>query len=239
MQDKKKILLADDVELFLEMERIILQRVDLDLLIVKDGRNVLEMVRKHRPQVALFGLSMPGLSGEECCRAIKGDPQLAGTAVIMMVPAGHPEQVQLIRAAGCDDVIFKPIKHDQFLAMMRRYLQVELREGQRIKAEVRVYYGPAPQKQLSEFSVDLSTGGLYLKTDFPLPVDENLTIRFTLPDHKGMVSCKARVAWVNAKDKPRKPSLPPGMGIQFVDLPLEDMKAIRRFMEYNQPEPSW
>ena len=104
---------------------------------------------------------------------------------------------------------------------------------------MRVYYGPAPQKLLSEFSVDLSTGGLYVKTDFPLPLDETLTLRFTLPDHKGMVTCKARVAWVNPKKNPRKPDLPPGMGIQFVELSLEEMKSIKRFLEHNELEPSW
>jgi len=239
MPQKMKILLADDVELFLEMERNFLQRADLDLLIAKDGRHALEMIRTHRPQVAFLGLTMPGLSGEECCRAIKADPELAETAVVMVVPAGRPEQVKLVRAAGCDEILFKPIKHDEFLAMVRRYLTVEVRAGQRIRAEVRVYYGPSPQKQLSEFSVDMSTGGLYLKTDFPLPLNENLTIRFSLPDHKGIVSCQARVAWVNAKDDPRKPDLPAGMGIQFVDLSLQDMKSIRRFLEYNELEPSW
>lgn len=239
MPQKLKILLADDVELFLEMERNFLQRADLDLLIAKDGRHALEMIRRYRPQVAFLGLAMPGLSGEECCRAIKADPGLADTAVVMVLAAGRPELVKSLRAAGCDEILFKPIKHDEFLAMVRRYLKVEVRAGQRLKAEVRVYYGAAPQKQLSEFSVDLSMGGLYMKTDFPLPVDENLTLRFTLPGQKRMVSCQARVAWVNTKDNPRKPDLPPGMGIQFVDLPLEEMKSIRRFIEHNELEPSW
>lgn len=239
MQDKMKILLADDIELFLEMERNFLQRADLDLLIAKDGRKALEMVRERKPQLAFLGVNMPGLSGEECCRAIKGDTELSGTAVVMVLAAGQPELVKRFRDAGCDEILFKPIKHDEFVSMVRRHLNFEVRQGRRIKAEVRVYYGPAPQKQLEEFSVDLSMGGLYMKTDFPLPVDESLTIRFTLPDHKGMVSCKARVAWVNAKENPRKPDLPPGMGIQFVELSLEDMRSIRRFLEHNELEPSW
>lgn len=235
----KKILLADDIELFLEMERNFLQREDLDLLIAKDGRKALDMIRQHAPQIAFLGLQMPGLSGEDCCRAIKDDPALSGTAVAMIAAAGQPDQVEKCRAAGCDEILFKPINHDEFLAIVRRYLELEVRNGQRLKAQMRVYYGPAPQKLLSEFSVDLSAGGLYVKTDFHLPVDESLTLRFTLPDQKRMVSCKARVAWVNPKENPRKPQLPPGMGIQFVELSLDDVKAIRRFLEHNDMEPSW
>ncbi len=239
MAKNKKILLADDVELFLELERNFLQRDDLDLLIAKDGRKALEMIKQHAPQIAFLGMKMPGMSGEECCCAIKQDPSLSGTTVAMIVASGQPDQVERCRDAGCDEILFKPINHDEFLAILHRSLDLEVRTGIRIKAQMRVYYGPAPQKMLSEFSVDLSTGGLYVKTDSPLPLDENLTLRFTLPDQKGMVTCKARVAWVNPKQNPRKPELPPGMGIQFVELSLEDMKSIRRFLEHNELEPSW
>lgn len=239
MEKSKKILLADDVELFLEMERNFLQRQDLDLLIAKDGRKALEMIRQHSPQLVFLGLRMPGLSGEECCRSIKEDASLSGTAVVMIAAAGQPELAEKCRAAGCDEILFKPINHDRFLAIVRHYLDLEMRTDKRLKAQIRVYYGPAPQKLLSEFSVDLSTGGVYVKTDFPLPVDESLTLRFTLPDQQRMVSCRARVAWVNPRENPRKPELPPGMGIQFVELSLEDMKSIRRFLEHNDLEPSW
>ena len=239
MKKSKKILLADDVELFLELERNFLQRDDLDLLIAKDGRRALEMVRAHAPQVAFLGLKMPGLSGLECCRKIKDDPSLGGSAVVMIVAAGNPEQVQACRDAGCDEILFKPINHDKFLAIVRRYLGLDVREGKRLKAQIRVYYGSAPQKLLSEFSVDLSAGGLYVQTDFSLEVDESLTLRLSLPGQQGMVHCQARVAWVNPKENRRKPDLPPGMGIQFVDLSLEDLKSIRRFLEHNELEPSW
>ena len=239
MEKNKKILLADDVELFLELERNFLQRDDLDLLIAKDGRKALEMIKQHAPQIAFLGMRMPGMTGEECCYAIKEDPSLSGTTVAMIVASGQPGQVKRCRDAGCDEILFKPINHDEFLAIVNRSLDLSVRTGIRIKAQMRVYYGPAPQQMLSEFSVDLSAGGLYVKTDFPLPLDENLTLRFTLPSQKGMVTCKARVAWVNPKMNPRKPELPSGMGIQFVELSLEDMKSIRRFLEHNELEPSW
>mgnify|MGYP001106719674 CR=1 FL=1 len=239
MEKHKKILLADDVELFLELERNFLQRDDLDLLIAKDARKALDMVRQKRPQLAFLGLQMPGLSGEECCRSIKNDPSLSGTAVVMIVAAGQPGEVAQAGTPHPRGTESQPINHDEFLAIVHRYLDLDVRNGTRIKAQMRVYYGPAPQRLLSEFSVDLSAGGLYIATDFPLAVDENLTLRFTLPEQKGMVSCKARVAWINAKVNPRKAELPPGMGIQFVELSLEDMKSIRRFLEHNELEPSW
>ncbi len=239
MARAKKILLADDIELFLELERNFLQRDDLDLLIAKDGRKALEMIKQQSPQVAFLGQHMPGMTGKECCREIKNDASLSGTTVVMIVTAGRPDEVEKCREAGCDDILFKPINHDEFLGIISRCLDLDVRKDNRLKAQIRVYYGEFPQKPLSEFSVDLSTGGVYVKTDFPLDVDENLTLRLTLPGQQSMVSCKARVAWVNPKDQPRKLEMPTGMGIQFVDVSLEDMKSIRRFLEHNDLEPSW
>lgn len=109
----------------------------------------------------------------------------------------------------------------------------------RLKSEMRVYYGPTQQTVLSGFSLDLSTGGLYLKTDYDFKVDENLMLIFSLPEQEKTISCKARVAWVNTKENPRKPELPSGVGVQFVDLTLDAVKSIRRFLEYNQVEPKW
>lgn len=109
----------------------------------------------------------------------------------------------------------------------------------RLKSEMRVFYGPSRDTVLFGFSVDISTGGLFLETDSKLQQDENLVLRFTLPEQGQTVSCNARVAWVNEAENPRKPELPPGVGVQFVDLSLDAMKAIKRFLQYNEIEPKW
>jgi DNA-binding response OmpR family regulator len=124
------------------------------------------MVRKHAPQIAFLGFQMPGMTGIECCREIKNDTSLAATNVAMVVASGNPEQVQICRDAGCDEILSKPINHDEFLAIVRRYLDLDVRDSKRLKAQIRVYYGSAPQKVLSEFSVDLSAGGLYVLKAF-------------------------------------------------------------------------
>lgn len=111
--------------------------------------------------------------------------------------------------------------------------------GNRLKSEMRVYYGPSQQKLLTGFTVDLSAGGLYLQTETPFKVDDKLILHFKLPEMKKIVTCNARVAWTNPADRPRKPELPAGIGVQFTNLPLDDLKSIRRFLEYNEIEPTW
>jgi len=113
------------------------------------------------------------------------------------------------------------------------------RSSKRLKSELRVYYGPSQQTILSGFSVDLSTGGLYLQTEYPLVVDDVLMLIFSLPGQGKSVSCKARVAWSNSESDSRKQELPPGVGLQFVDLPLEDLMLISTFIEKYEVEAAW
>lgn len=239
MKERRKLLLADDVELFVELEKTFLRREEIDILVARDGQQALDLTRLHRPHVVFLDLVMPGMEGDECCRRIKQDPTLGDVIVVMVTAAGKPEDMLRCREAGCDDVLLKPISRREFMAMARNYLQIEERKSTRLKAELRVYYGPAPQKMLVDFSVDLSTGGLYIKTETPFLVDDHLTLRFTLPGQDHSVSCKARVAWTNPKERPRKKDMPAGMGVQFVDLSLDDLHLIRRFIEHNELEPSW
>jgi len=113
-------------------------------------------------------------------------------------------------------------------------IDIQLTQGacKRLKSEMRVYYGPPPQTVLSDFSVDLSTGGLYLKTNIPLEIDDDLMLTFSLPgQEEKSVSCGARVAWVNQEENPLKPELPSGVGVQFVDLAPEDLASVASCLE--------
>lgn len=108
----------------------------------------------------------------------------------------------------------------------------------RLTAELRVYHGASHKMVLYSFSVDISSGGLYLKTEVPFSVDERLLLSLTLPGESEALSCRARVAWVNSKDNPSKPDLPQGVGVDFVGLSTESLEAIQTFLKYVKIEPA-
>ena len=105
-----------------------------------------------------------------------------------------------------------------------------------LKAELRVYYGPSQKMLLYGFSVDLSSGGLFLNTEAQFSVDDKLILSFTLPDVDKTVTCRATVAWVNSKDEPRKPALPTGIGIRFLDPSAECLDSIQSLLKHNGVE---
>lgn len=101
-------------------------------------------------------------------------------------------------------------------------------------ADLRVYHGPSLSLVLYGFSVDMSSGGLFLKTETSFIVNEKVMLSFTLPEAETIVNCSARIAWINTKDEPIKPNLPAGVGLQFLDLPVEYSESIQSLLRCNK-----
>ena len=100
-----------------------------------------------------------------------------------------------------------------------------------LNAQLRIYYGPSQNRVLYGFSVDMSTGGLFLKTETPFSVNERVMLSFTLPEVKKVINCSAKVAWVNLAEQPSKPGLPAGVGLQFLNLSTEYLASIQSLLE--------
>ena len=74
-----RILLVDDAELMLGIERTFLKRTGSELLTAQSGEDALLKVRRHRPDLVLLDANMHGMSGLTCCRELKADPALRGS----------------------------------------------------------------------------------------------------------------------------------------------------------------
>lgn len=108
----------------------------------------------------------------------------------------------------------------------------------RVEARLKVHYGPL-RNLLTGYSVNLSSGGLFLETEQPLAEETPLAIEFFLPESGRIIRCRGRVAWINRPDNPVKPHFPAGMGLQFLDLSFEDMGEIRDFVKRQLISATW
>ena len=92
---------------------------------------------------------------------------------------------------------------------------------------------------MSNYSVNMSMRGVFVETDNILPVDTLLIVKFKLPDNDTIITCNTRVAWTNEAGHLRKYSFPAGMGLQFLDLSLENMYVIRDYLNKGNLVPTW
>lgn len=84
MRPRRKVLLVDDHESILVVLERLLEAPCLEFLRAASGEDGLRLARSERPDLVLLDVCMPGMDGLEVCDAIKSDPDLAGTRVILM-----------------------------------------------------------------------------------------------------------------------------------------------------------
>ena len=109
----------------------------------------------------------------------------------------------------------------------------------RFLARIAIYSGPTQSDLVTDYSINISTGGVFIETTKILPEDTAVIVKFCLPDADTLIVTRARVAWTNEPGTFKKASLPPGMGLQFLDLSLEDMHAIRTYLDRGKFVPTW
>jgi uncharacterized protein (TIGR02266 family) len=237
--DKRKILLVSDVQLFHEQEKTFFNTVDFTLLKAYSGAGALEIVRNERPDLVFMDISLPDISGDKCCYAIKSDEGLGEIPVIMITDGVNAEDFERCLQAGCDDIIIKPIDSHYLLAIAHKLLNIRHRKTPRFVAHLRVQYGTDQGSIRTDYSINLSTGGLFVETGNFLTVDTPLTIEFILPKKDKTIVTEGRVAWINHPELKIKPNLPVGIGLQFLGTSLDDMDAISQFIKNEPLMPFW
>jgi uncharacterized protein (TIGR02266 family) len=236
---RKKVLLADDVLLFLDFEESFFKREDVEVMVVRSGTEVLQTIAGEMPDLIFLDLHMPGMTGYECCRKIKADAAFGHIPVVMATIGGRPDDLRLCSDAGCDGIVLKPINRYEFLETARKFLNITERAVPRYAARLSIRFGKEKDHLLSDYTINLSTGGVFLETASLMPVNSPLVAEFVLPHSNKTIRCKAKVAWVNHPEEIKNPHLPVGMGIQFLDIALEDINAIRDYIKGENLLPSW
>ena len=85
------ILLVDDNTANLQVLRETLDGSGCKLLIAKNGRSALEIVRKARPDLILLDIMMPEMDGYEVCRTLKADAIIRHIPVIFLTAMADAE----------------------------------------------------------------------------------------------------------------------------------------------------
>ena len=91
----------------------------------------------------------------------------------------------------------------------------------------------APQEGggVEAMMANISVLGAYLVLGATLEADEEVRLRFLLPDARPPVECEAQVTWVNVAPPECVDSLPPGCGLRFQSMRPEDHERIALLVE--------
>ncbi|MEI6126282.1 MAG: TIGR02266 family protein [Pseudomonadota bacterium] len=87
---------------------------------------------------------------------------------------------------------------------------------------------------IKSYMLNVSNGGLFLKTENPLPIDSVVTLRIRLPAETEPMEIQGCVVWSNPKGKNN--AFPSGMGIQFIKINPENRIKIDAFVDQYRKE---
>ena len=178
-----KILLVDDVDLFLELERSYLEGCDYDLVTASSGEETLQRLDKIAPDVLLLDYYMPGINGDEVCRQIRKKSAWETLPILMVTAAGKPEEVQNCLDAGCDDYITKPVNKQELREKVERLLgTVQRRTAERVAVKLPIQLQEGGRLHVVT-SKDISSSGICLNS--PVKLAENTTVEMKLESPDG------------------------------------------------------
>lgn len=78
---------------------------------------------------------------------------------------------------------------------------------------------------------NISAGGVFVATEQPVSVGDQLKLELTLPDSKKSISLDSKVRWVRQRRGAGRRNRPAGMGLQFVNLTTETSSVIGSFLQ--------
>ena len=122
MNDEPLILIADDDEDIVALVKIRLERAGYRVATARNGEEALELARREAPSLAVLDAMMPRLDGYGVLEALRGDPALAATPVVMLSARVHADDIGRGLEAGADEYLAKPFRSERLLEVVHELL---------------------------------------------------------------------------------------------------------------------
>lgn len=130
------ILIAEDQEENRQLLTQILSPVGFNIIEAVNGREAIELWKKHQPQLIIMDMRMPIMDGYQATRQIKNFPKGQATKIIALTATAFDEDRKLVLAAGCDEFIRKPFEEEVLLEAIAHHLNLKYLYAQRLSDEV-------------------------------------------------------------------------------------------------------
>lgn len=118
----KTILVVDDFEETQTLMKFLLEKLGYQVLQARDGWKAVEAVKKQLPDLILMDMALPLVNGLAATKLIRELKEASEVPIIAFTASGQFIYQQAI-AAGCNDLIEKPIDIEKLKLVIKKYLK--------------------------------------------------------------------------------------------------------------------
>lgn len=123
MQGKRVLIVEDDPAL-IELLRLLLERMGLQVEIARDGLEALDHLNASKPDLVLLDVHLPKLEGLDVLWEMRNDPRFHSIPVIVVSVDDSPHTMLQGWQLGVDSYFLKPFDPDELLRVVRRILSL-------------------------------------------------------------------------------------------------------------------
>jgi CheY-like chemotaxis protein len=115
-----RVLVAEDNKSNQVLIKAILEKLGLQVLLAENGRQAMEAAVQTPFDLILMDMQMPVMNGFEATRQLRR--QSIRIPIIALTAHAMDEERSACFQAGCDDFISKPLRKDELVALLDKYL---------------------------------------------------------------------------------------------------------------------
>ena len=187
------------------------------------GSEGLAKARFEAPQLIIFGFDLFDMNAPEFCREMRADEETKGVSLLLICDRETPEHGDLCLAAGCNDVIFRPLQKRELDTKVERLTSIPVRRQLRTITKIEVSLEKNGRFILGR-SLNISQTGMLLEVDRVLPNDGQVRLHFYLPGDPKPLQLQAEVLRAEFTGTMAK------YGLRFLNAMQEEKERIEQYV---------
>lgn len=222
----KTVIVADDTSFVRDRFRAALENAGHKAVAVKSAAELLARVRADLADIDLIvlDLRLPHVPGVELVRAIRKLDEGRLPILVFSGTIANADEVRDLAALGVAGYVNEYSAVQHILPSLAPHLfpaNFNRRGSPRVVLGIPVAYRFG-NTIAAALTLNLSKGGLAIRTMSPLQGGSKVRVRFRLPGSKRDIEAESRIAWSDRRV---------GMGVQFEKVDSGDQAAIDEFVD--------
>jgi two-component system, OmpR family, alkaline phosphatase synthesis response regulator PhoP len=118
----RKILIVDDEPNIVVPLEFLMEQKGYEVMIAQSGEECLEIISKHRPDLLLLDIMLPGIDGFEVCEIVRLKPEWKHIKIIFLTAKGREVDIAKGMVLGADAYITKPFSNERIVRQVGELL---------------------------------------------------------------------------------------------------------------------